>query len=228
MKREIVAISVIVLLVFTVLGTAVATAKPANSATITDPLYTVTPGVPSIWVSPLFNYQYTNTSEPSGSTASTNIFFGKLTATSRTVSSAVHAYGYCEDGVTWYLNPRANWDAVKDKPVLVKAVVSYTLVGSGKGEAGGDVWLVGGQSFGPSITVVHEDTAASSYSVHKSLTTVEWNTTLSTLATQPGQGHIFMFAGSYVTGSTVGTTQSATHVTVYSIELQWLSSKTGV
>jgi len=221
MKRELVSIAIIVLMVFTVLGTTVVTAAPANTAT--NPIYMVTPGVPSVWISPLFNYQHTGTqcTAPSDTATAHVNGLGQLTVTTSAVASRTTGAGVCADGVTWYLNPLVNWDAVKNKPVLVKVLMSYKLSGSGNGEAVGDVSLVGGSAHS---TILYETGGAvvgPSYSINQPLKMIEWKTTLGALATQPGQGQLCAWESAGATALNGGSTQASTQVMVYSIEFQW-------
>jgi len=221
MKRELVAIGMIVIMAFTVFGAVGVTAKPANSASASNPIYMVTPGLSNVWGDGLWNYHYTNiyAFAPNG-TASANITGIKLAATAgvRAMSDA-HADGFCELGVNWYLNPHEDWNKVKDKPVLVRALVGYKLAGSGSGNAGGDVWL---GTFDQHLVIEHKDSYAASYSVNQPFTVAQWKTTLGALATQPGSGQLYEFAGAYVYGGHNSSTQSSTKVTVYAIGLQWL------
>jgi hypothetical protein len=223
MKRELVAIGLSVLMVVTVIGAFAVTAKPANALTITNPTYTLTPGVSKLWFSPQFNYQYTRTGGgPPGWATSASITDKTLlaAAVSAPATSYYESYGYCVDGITWYLNPSVSWAAVQNRPVLVKALVSYNLSGGGSGRAGGDVFL--GNYPRHWVVVEHREAQAAAYSVNQPLKLAEWTTTLSALATGPGQGQLYVFAGAYVYGSTAGSTHSSTHVTVYALGLQWL------
>jgi len=219
MKRELVAIGMIVLMVFTVFGTVGVTAKPANATPPSNPIYMVTPGLPNVWGEGLWNYHSTNKYIGDG-TASANISGWKLTATAGMGELLnAHADGFCELGVNWYLNPHVDWNKVKDKPVLVTALVGYKLAGSGSGNAGGDVWL---GTFGTHLVIEHKDSNAASYSVNQPFKVAQWKTTLGALATQPGSGQLYVFAGAYVYGGSGSNTQSSTQVTVYTIGLQWL------
>ena len=220
MKRELVSITIIVLMVCTVLGTAVVTATPTNTATNQNPIYMVTPGIPSIWIWPLFNLQTSVTSASAPSvTATAHVGdLGQLTTTASAVASGTNGIGICGDGVSWYLNPHVNWNAVKNKPVLVKILMSYKLSGSGSGTADSDVYLLSGSSNKP----IMGGATPPSYSVNQPPKMFEWKTTLGALETLPGQGQLGVTAFVLVKGANGGSTQASAQVTVYSIELQWM------
>ena len=220
MKRELVSIAIIVLMVFTVLGTTAVTATPTNTATNQNPIYMVTPGMPSVWISPFFNYQGPGTyaSAPSVTATAHASGWGQLTTTVRAVASGTTGNSVCGDGVAWYLNPHVNWNAVKNEPVLVKALVSYKLSGSGSGAAGSLVELMGPNG---NHQLIIAASGPPSYSVNQQPKMIEWKTTLGSLATQPGQGYLIVTAFGTVVGANGGITQSSTQVMVYSLALQW-------
>jgi len=193
---------------------------PANGAPASNPIYMVTPGLPKVWGQGLWNYQFTSKAAHLG-TASANINGRKLTASAGVgeIVGGANANGYCELGINWYLNPHVDWDKVKDKPVLVTALVGYKLAGSGSGYAAGDVWL--GTIF-RHLVIESKDSNAASYSVDQPFKVVQWKTTLSALATKPGTGQLYVLAGALVTTGLVSSTQSSTQVTVYAIGLQLL------
>jgi len=157
----------------------------------------VRPGLPKVWGQGLRNYQFTSKFAYAG-TASANINGRKLTASAGVgeITGGATANGYCELGVNWYLNPGVDRNKVKDKPVLVTALVGYKLEGNGSGYAAGDVWL--------GIVVRHlviesKDSNAASYSVDQPFKVAQWKTTLSALATKPDTGQLYVLAGALVT-----------------------------
>lgn len=227
MRREFFAIGMIALLVLTVFGGVAVTAKPADACAY-QCSYLITPWRPSTWTGSCYNEHGTKIVDP-GIQGLTSTSTGSTLATKDSAfeMTAGHGTNVAYLGVDWSLKPRVNWDAVKRQPVIVTALVSYTLSGNGYAASHSTVALRGGNP----ITSVNYKTIAQAgttekdpfpqkpYSVTASRIRVAWVTTLDQLSTGKGVGTVTVGLWTSITAATAYQNEASGDVTVSDITL---------
>jgi hypothetical protein len=230
MKRELFAISMIALLVLTFVGTAAVTAKPADAKLQGCDgacAYKIALWWPSKWTGSCYNIHGTQIIEKAPGLTETSQGSTLTTKDIQFEMSGARGSNVANLGVDWSLKPWINWNVVKNRPVKVTALVSYTLSGNGNAASSSTVALRGGDP----ITSPNYKTIAwagtnkidkfpqQPYSDSASQKQVTWITTLDKLSTGKGVGTVTVGLWTSFAPATGYQNGASGQVTVSAIQL---------
>jgi hypothetical protein len=236
MKRKIIAFLMISIMVLTIATVAV-TAKSVSAASTqtnsqkTNSFYQVKVGRPYVWPWPFYNYHdaFNQNYPHTGSATSTAVSEGAKLAVKAYVSSdpEASAYGVAKLAVRFHVDglTQDNWPSLHDKPVTLRAVVSYKITSSGSGTSSYMIQLRGAYP-GPGYLITDSHTGTP-YTISETrilkYSTHLYDLTGDLFSTHPplGNGEIWVTISDGVSSGTDGPTYSSMSMTVHALTLTW-------